>query len=102
VVVHDFAESGHERIRRGVAGEASRVGQDLLSPDESRVDAEVDHVLEEATEDGKTEALADAGEASGVRQRLIEAVAEIPPDTEAICGQRQELAFRADAFEEHH
>src|SRR4051812_37595643 len=41
----------HKGIGRGIAGHASRVGQDLFPPDESRVNAEVDHVFEKATED---------------------------------------------------
>jgi hypothetical protein len=78
MVVHDVAEPRHQGIRRGVAGDPGGVGEDLLPPDEARLLAQVDHVLEEAAEDGEPEPLADAGEAGGVRQRLIEAVAEGP------------------------
>jgi len=102
VVVHDFAEPGHEGIHGSVAGDTGRVGQELLAPDEARALAEVDHALEEAAEDGETEALAEAGETGGVRQRLVQAVAEIPADAQAIRGQRQELTLRADALEDHH
>jgi hypothetical protein len=102
MVVHNLAESGPEGIHGGIAGDPGCVGQDLLSPDEARFLAQVDDVLEEPAEDGKTEALADASKASGVRQRLVEAVAEVPPDAEPILRQRQELALRADSLEEHH
>ena len=77
-VVHDVAEPGHEGTHGSVAGDAGRVGQELLAPDEARALAEVDHALEGAAEDGETEALAEAGEPGGVRQRLVQAVAEGP------------------------
>jgi hypothetical protein len=76
VVVHDLASSRHEGIRGGVAGDTGCVGQDLLPPNETSVPAQIDHVLEEATEDRDSEALADAREAGGIGQRLVEAVAE--------------------------
>jgi hypothetical protein len=78
MAIHDVAEPGHEGIRGGVAGDPGGVGEDLLPPDEARLLAQVDHALEEAAEDGEPEALADPGEAGGVRQRLVEAVAEGP------------------------
>ena len=102
LVAHDFPQPGHERIQGSVARDAGRVGQDLLAPDEARLLAKVDDVLEEAAEDVETEALADAGEAGGVGQRLIQAVAQIPADAEAIRGQGEELALGTDALEEHH
>ena len=67
-----------------------------------RVLAEVDHVLEEAAKDLEPEALPDAGEAGGIGQRLVEAVTEVPADTEAVHGQGEELPLRAQALEEHH
>ena len=76
VVVHDLPESGHEGLHGSVAGDAGRIGQNLLAPDKTRVLAEVDHMLEEAAKDLETEALPDAGEAGGIGQRLVEAVTE--------------------------
>jgi hypothetical protein len=102
VVVHDFPQSGHEGIHGSIAGDTGRIGQQLLAPDKARVLAEVDHMLEEAAKDIETEALPDASEPGGIGQRLVQAVAEIPPDTEAIRGQGEELALRAKALEEHH
>jgi hypothetical protein len=78
MAIHDVAEPGHQGIRGGVAGDPGRVGEDLLPPNQPCLLAEVDHALEEAAEDGEPEALADAGEAGGVRQRLVEAIAEGP------------------------
>ena len=74
----------------------------LLAPNKADFLAEIDHMLEEAAKDVETEALPDAGETRGIRQRLVQAVAEIPPDTEAIRGQGEELALRAKALEEQH
>lgn len=93
VVVHDVPESGYRGIHRRVAGNAGRIGQNLLAPDKPRVLAEVDHLLEEATKDVETEALPDAAEAGGIGKRLVQVVAEIPPHTQAIHGQGEELTL---------
>src|SRR5262249_19813426 len=102
VVVHDLPQSGHEGLHGSVAGNASRIGQHLLAPDTTRFLAEADHMLKDAAQAIKTEALPDAGETGGIGQRLVQTVAELPPDTEAIRGQGKELALRAKPLEEHH
>jgi hypothetical protein len=102
VVVHDFPESGHQGIHSSIAGDASRIGQKLLAPHQARCLAEVDHRLEAAAKDVETEALPDAGEPGGIGQRLVQTVAEIPPDPEAIRSQGEEVALRAKTLQAQH
>lgn len=102
MAVHNVAEPRHEGIHGGVPGDPGRIGEDFLSPDKPRVLAEVDNPFEEVAEDREPEALADPGDARGVRQCLVKGVAEIPAAAEAVHRQRQEFSLRANAFEEHH
>jgi hypothetical protein len=66
MVIDDFPQPRHEGSRRSIAGDTSRVSDELLSPDETRLLAEIDDVRKEAAEDGDSESLADAREAGGI------------------------------------
>lgn len=76
MAIDNVAESWHESIDGGVARDPSRVGEDLLPPNEASVLAQVDHALEDAAEDRDPKALPDSCEARGVGQCLVEGVAE--------------------------
>lgn len=56
--------------------------------------------LEELAEDSNAVAVADAGQAGMVGQRLVEVIAEIPAHADAVGGDELELASRADTLEE--
>ena len=86
-----FPESGYEGGHRSVPGDVGRIGYQFLAPHQARFLTEVDNPLEEATEDIKTEALPHAAEPGGIRQCLIQVIAEGVPDTEAIRGQGEEF-----------
>ena len=68
-------EARLERVERGVGRDLGRVDVELLAPDQPRRDALLDDRLEEAAEDVQPVALADAGQAGVVGQRLGQVVA---------------------------
>ena len=97
--------------RRRTAGGAIRarrwphlggVDVEFLAPDQPRRDALLDDRLEEAAEDRQPVALADAGEAGVVGQRLGQVVAEVPAQAEAVGDHPQQLALGAQPLEEQH
>src|SRR5207249_1235188 len=79
-----------------------RVEEEFLAPDEAGVDAQLHNMVEEAAEHGEAVALADAGEAGVVGQRLTEAVAEVPAEAESVGDGAHQLAFGPQPLEEQH
>ena len=71
-------------LHGGVGLYLGGVEEELLTPHQPRLRALLDDPLEESTEDGKTVALTDAGEAGVIGQRLVEVVSEVPPQREAV------------------
>lgn len=63
---------------------------------------QIDDLLEETTKDRQANPLSQPGEGRGVRQGLIGAIAQVPANTEPICGKHQQLAFGANTLEDHH
>ena len=61
----------------------------------------LDDVVEKATKEIDAVAVTDLGQAGVIRQWLMQVIAEIPSQTEAVGGDDHELAFRADALEKH-
>ncbi len=78
VLIDHLLEARHERVEAGVGPDLGRVGEELLPPDETRLLAELDHILEEAAEDSQPIPLADLGQTGVVGQALAEVVAEVP------------------------
>ena len=56
---------------------------------------------EEAREHFDAQALADAGQAGVVGQRLVEGIPQVPAVAEVEAGRLDQLALGADALEEH-
>ena len=95
-------EAGDEGRDAGVGFDLRGVEVELPAPDEARLLAQIDDLLEEALEDVDAEPLPDAGQAGVVGQRLVEGVAEVPAVGQVEAGGLDELALGADALEEHH
>ncbi len=90
-VVRALLAEGHRVRVLDSLIEQVHVGRGRPEELDPEVELVVGDVRDEAAEDGETEALADAGQASGIGLRLIQAGAEVPPDTEAIRGQGEEV-----------
>ena len=73
----------------------------LPAPDQPRLLAQIDDLLEEALEDVDAEPLPDAGQAGVVGEFLIEGVAEVPAVGQVEAGGLDQLALGADPLEEH-
>src|SRR5687768_8184681 len=94
-------EPRHQRIEIGVGPHLGGIEEQLLAPDEPRLLAELDDLLEEALEDREAEPLPNAGQAGVVRERLIEPVTEVPAVGEMQTRGRDQLPLGAEALEEH-
>jgi hypothetical protein len=79
-----------------------RIKVQLASPNQSRLLALLYNRLEKAAKDVQAVAAADARQARVVGQRFVQIVANIPPHTEPVGDQAQEVAFGANTFEEHY
>ncbi len=95
-------EARDERIEGGVRLDLGGVDEELFAPDQPCLLARIHHLLEEALEDVDAQALPDAGQAGVVGKVLAEGVAEIPAVRQVEAGGFDQLAFGADALEEHH
>jgi hypothetical protein len=102
VTVHDFLQAGDEGGKAGIGVHFGGVHQELLSPDEIGLLAQLHHPREEAAEQVQAEALADAGQAGMVRKSLVQIIAQIPAHAEPVGGEFQQLALRAQTIEEQH
>ena len=95
-------EAGDQGVDAGIGLDLGGIDVEFPTPDQTRLLAEIDDLLEEALEDVDPKALPDAGQAGVVRQRLVQGVAEIPAVGQVEAGRLDELALGADALEEHH
>ena len=94
-------EAGDEGRDAGIGLDLRRVEVELPPPDEPRLLAQVDDLLEEALEDVDAEPLPDAGQAGVVGERLVQGVAEVPAVGQVEARRLDQLALGADALEEH-
>ena len=100
--VPDHLEPRDERAPGCVGLHRGRVEEQLVAPHEPRLDAQPHDPLEEPAEDLEAVALADARQRRVVGQRLVQVVAEVPPQGEPIRDHPHEPAFGAQVLEEHH
>ena len=94
-------EARDEGVEVGVGLDLGGVEVELPAPDQARLLAQIDDLLEEALEDVDAQPLPDAGQAGVVGQVLVEGVAEVPAVGQVEAGRLDELALGADALEEH-
>ena len=94
-------EARHQRVGVGIGPHPGRVEVELPAPDQAGLLTEIDDLLEEALEDVDAEPLPDAGQAGVVREVLVQGIAEVPAVGQVEAGRLDELAFGADALEEH-
>ena len=91
-------EARDQRVEVGVGLDLGRVDVELPAPDQARLLAQIDDLLEEALEDVDAKPLPDAGQAGVVGQVLVEGVAEVPAVGQVQAGRLDELALGADAL----
>lgn len=78
-----------------------RVDEELRAPDQARLLAQVDDLLDEAREDCNTQPLPDAGQTRVVGERLVEGIAQVPVVGQVQAGGPDELSLGADPLDEH-
>ena len=93
--VPDHLEPRHQRLPGRVGLHRGRVEEQLIAFDQPRLDAQLHDPLEEAAEDLEAVALADARERGVVGQGLVQVVAEVPPERDAVGDHPHEPAFGA-------
>jgi len=93
-------ETGRDGVERSVGVHLGGVKVQLPPPNQPRLPAPLDDLLEEAPEHRKAEALAGAGKVGVVGERLVEVVAQVPPHREAIRRDDHQLTLRAQTLEE--
>lgn len=86
-------EAWDPRRYAGVGLHLGHIEVQLSPPDEPRILAEVDDVLEEALEEIDPEALADPGQAGVVWEELVESIAQVPAMGQIQAGGLDELAL---------
>ncbi len=96
-----YGKAEDERVERRIGQHVRRIEIEFAAPHQSRLLALLHNQLKEPAKDLQAVADTDAGEARMIRQRLIQIVAQKPPDTESVCYQAHEQAFRAHIFEDH-
>lgn len=94
-------EAGHEGVDGGVGPDLSRVEVELTPPDQARLLAEIDDLLEEARKDRDAQPLSDPRQAGVVGERFIEGIAQVPAMRQVQTGGLHELALRAEPLEKH-
>jgi hypothetical protein len=71
-------EPGDHTTQGGVRSNLGRIDEQFSAPDQAGLLAQFHHVLKEALEHGHPQPLPNARQAGVVRQRLVEAIAQIP------------------------
>jgi hypothetical protein len=101
MVIKHFFEARHHGIAARIALNLGRVYEQFLAPDKPGIPAQPDDLIEESTEDLKSEPLPDPGQGGVVGERLIEVVAHIPTMREIQRSPLDELSLGANALEHH-
>jgi hypothetical protein len=91
MIVDDLPQAWDDRVKGSVGSDLGGIEQELLAPDQSGIVTELDDMLEEPTKEGKPQAIADAGQAGMIRERLIQMVPKIPPVCQVEAGLLDQL-----------
>ncbi len=87
-------------VHGGVRLDLGGVEEQLPTSHQPRLDAHPDDLLEEAAEDREPVAFPDPGEGGVVGQGLVEVVAHVPSQVEAVGHRLHESTFRTETLEE--
>src|SRR5829696_8533266 len=91
-------EAGLERIEGGISGNLRGIDIQLLTPDQPRDQALLHDHLEEAAEDLQPIPLWIAVGTGVVRGRLVQIIAETPPQTQPVGIHTQDVALGTQTF----
>ena len=94
------AYAGDERVHGGIGAHFGRIEDQLVAPNESRVNTLLDNRLEEAPEDRQAQPGTNPAERGMVRQRFVEVVARGPAHRQVVADLLHELPLGAETGEE--
>src|SRR5581483_6942812 len=96
------SKASDERIQSGIGIHLGGIDVEFLAPHEFGLLALFHNRFEEAAKNVQSITGANTAQARMIGERLVEIIAQIPTNTQAVSRLEHELAFGANALKKHH